>query len=101
MTPQFLGIDSFANVRFKALLSDDRLQFFGIRLLPVERHFDQVLIPFVSHQLHAGKPYQGLFDPIGSIFSHQRQPLAHVLDVESHRFSASLCCFGCGRTAAT
>ena len=78
------------DVRFKAFLSDFLSHFFHRHLLPVEGDMQQVTVPFVSHQLNAWKPYQGLFHPIGSVPSHQRQPRAHVLDMERHGFGAGL-----------
>jgi hypothetical protein len=76
------------NVRFKAFLSDSLPHLFHRHPPPVERDTQQIAVPFIPHQFNAWKPYQGLFHPIGSVLSHQRQPLAHVLDMERHGFDA-------------
>ena len=60
------------------------MQLFHRHLLSVEGNCQQVMVPFVADQLNAGKPYQGLFNPIGSILSHQGQSLTHVSDMERH-----------------
>ena len=96
-TDSWVGvIRLFLHVRFKAFLDDSRVQLFHRHLLSVEGDRQQIMVPFVADQLNAGKPYQGLFDPIGSIFSHQGQSLAHVGDMERHSFGAGRRrCFGC------
>ncbi len=37
---------------------------------------------FIFDQLNALKPFQGLFDPVGSVASVQLEPVAHLVDVE-------------------
>lgn len=101
MTPGFVQLRLFLDVRFESFLLDSFAQFFRRHLLRVESDRQQIMVPFVADQLNARKPCQGLFHPIGSIFSHQRQSLAHVGDVESHgRGAGRRRCLGHGTTAA-
>ena len=44
---------------------------------------------FIFDQLNTLKPFQGLFDPVGSVTSVQLEPVAHLPDVERHNLFTS------------
>lgn len=73
---------SFFDCGFQPFLGDLLDQLFHRDLLRVERDSQQIGVPLVIHRLNAWKPYQGFFDPVGSVFSQELQPLAHVFDIE-------------------
>lgn len=69
--------------RFKIFGFDFLHHAFGSDFFRVIGDVQQVLIPNILDQGHTGKPYQGLFHPIGSIRSQEVQPFAHPFDMES------------------
>lgn len=75
-------LSGWFHFRLKILRFDFLQHAFGSDLFRVIGDVQQVLIPNIFHQGDTGKPYQGLFDPIGSIASEEVQPFAHLVDVE-------------------
>ena len=83
-SPTVGQLPSWPHFRRKTLFIDRRNEFIDTYLARIECDFEQILIPFIFYRRHAFKPYQGLFNPIGSVLSHQVESFPHSLYIKCH-----------------
>jgi hypothetical protein len=80
----------WSNFCRKPLITHALHQLLHIDLVRIEGDLQQILVPFVLYRRYAFKPYQGLFDLIGSVRSHQMESLSHTLDIKSYGLHSSI-----------
>ncbi len=92
---------SLPEFSLKYLLANRIKHFFRRNRLCVVGDMQQVSVPFVFDQLNTIKPYQGLFDPIGSVGAQQLQLLFHTFHIDCDLdWASGLCIYICRRSTA-
>lgn len=76
---------SFGDCGFKSFLRDRLQQLAHFDLPGIIGHTQHIMVPLVFDLFHTLKPYQGFFDPVGSVGSQQVQAFAHAFDEEGDR----------------
>src|SRR5688572_25066503 len=72
------------NLGLKSFLLDDLTNLIDCYFPRIEADFQSVFFPVVGYPLNTLKPYQGFFDPIGSVASQQFQSDGHVFDMKGN-----------------
>ena len=81
---------SLFDFSFQSHLDDLLAQLFYRDFLRVKLDSQQIGVPFVIHRLDTRKPYQGFFDPVGSVVSQEIQSRAHVFDMECNGYGCRI-----------